>query len=132
MIVSDGATLEKYKKYTIINILNYYVKYSVLFMKRQATLFPKQKNALKVMGENIKLARKRRKLTQKLISERTGLSRVTLGKIEKGEGSVSIGHYQVVLAVLNLENDFSKVAQDDELGRKIQDAKLLKGKPDGN
>jgi len=101
-------------------------------MNRQATLFPKQENALKIMGENIKLARKRRKLTQKLISERTGLSRVTLGKIEKGVSSVSIGHYQVVLAVLNLENDFSKVAQDDELGRKIQDAKLLKGKSNGN
>jgi len=99
---------------------------------RKATLFPKQKNALNVLGENIKLARKRRKLTQKLIAERTGLSRVTLGKIEKGEGSVSIGHYQIVLAVLNLENDFSKVAQDDELGRKIQDAKLLKGNHDGN
>ena len=75
---------------------------------RHATLFPKQKDALKVMGENIKLARKRRTLTQTLISERTGLSRVTLGRIEKGEGSVSIGHYQVVLAVLNLENDFSQ------------------------
>ena len=93
---------------------------------RRATLFPKQKNALKILGENIKLARKRRRLTQKLISERTGLSRVTLGKIERGEGSVSIGHYQVVLGVLNLENDLSKVAQDDELGRKIKDAALLK------
>lgn len=99
---------------------------------RHATLFPKQKDALKVMGENIKLARKRRTLTQTLISERTGLSRVTLGRIEKGEGSVSIGHYQVVLAVLNLENDFSQVALDDALGRKIQDAALLKDKPDGN
>lgn len=99
---------------------------------RKSTLFPRQKIALNILGENIKLARKRRKLTQKLISERTGLSRVTLCKIEKGEGSVSIGHYQVVLAVLNLENDFSKVALDDELGRKIQDAKLLKGNYDGN
>lgn len=92
---------------------------------RRAVLFPKQKDSLRVLGENIKLARKRRKLTQKLISERTGLSRVTLGRIEKGEGSVSIGHYQVVLAVLNLEGDFSKVALDDTFGRKLQDIKLL-------
>jgi len=76
--------------------------------KRRATLFPKQKDALKILGENIKLARKRRKLTQKLVSERTGLSRVTLGKIERGEGSVSIGHYQVVLGVLNLVTSDSR------------------------
>jgi len=97
---------------------------------RRAVLFPKQKGCLKKLGENIKLARKRRKLTQKLISERTGLSRVTLGRIEKGESSVSIGHYQIVLAVLNLEDDFSKVALDDKFGRKLQDIKLLKGQPD--
>ena len=100
--------------------------------KRQATLFPRQKNVLKILGENIKLARKRRKLTQKLISERTGLSRVTLGKIEKGEGSVSIGHYQIVLSALNLGDEFAKVAENDELGRKLQDIKLLKGQSRGD
>ena len=41
---------------------------------RRAVLFPKQKDSLRVLGENIKLARKRRKLTQKLISERTGVN----------------------------------------------------------
>ena len=81
-----------------------------------------------MLGENIKLARKRRKLTQQIISDRTGISRVTLRKIENGEPTVSIGHYLSVLGVLGLAEDLAKVAQDDELGRKLQDAKLLSAK----
>jgi transcriptional regulator with XRE-family HTH domain len=93
--------------------------------KRKAVLFPKQKKVLAQLGENIKLARKRRKLTQLQLNERTGISRVTLRKIEKGDAGVSIGHYLAVLAVLNLADDLAKVALDDEFGRRLQDAKLL-------
>ena len=93
--------------------------------KRKAILFPKQKEVLSLLGENIKLARKRRKLTQVQLNERTGISRVTLRKIEKGDAGVSIGHYLSVLAVLNLADDFAKVAEDDAFGRRLQDAQLL-------
>ncbi len=78
------------------------------------------------MGERIKLATKRRGFTQRLIAERTGLSHPTLRKIERGDPTVSIGHYVVVLSVLGLVEDLDKVALDDELGRKLQDIKLLK------
>lgn len=77
-----------------------------------------------MLGENIKLAYKRRKYTQSLIAERTGLSRLTVRKIEQGDPTVSIGHYVAVLGVLGLVEDFAKVASDDELGRKLQDIKL--------
>lgn len=93
--------------------------------KRRAIIFPRQQKILKTLGENIKLARKRRELTQQLISERTGISRVTLRKIENGDAGVSIGHYLTVLAALNLAEDLANVAQDDAFGRKLQDAKLL-------
>ena len=96
--------------------------------RRKAVVFPRQQQILNVLGENIKLARKRRKLTQQIISDRTGISRVTLRKIENGEPTVSIGHYFSVLGVLGLAEDLAKVAQDDELGRKLQDAKLLSAK----
>ncbi|EDN71342.1 transcriptional regulator [Beggiatoa sp. PS] len=99
-----------------------------MYKRRQAIIFPRQRNILNCLGENIKLARKRRTLTQKQISERTGLSRVTIRKIENGDAGVSIGHYLVVLAVLHLADDLAKVAQDDEFGRRLQDAKLLAGK----
>jgi transcriptional regulator with XRE-family HTH domain len=92
---------------------------------RSAIVFPKNRRVLEQLGESIKLACKRRGYTQILISERTGLSRLTVRKIEKGDPGVSIGHYLAVLSVLGLANDIAKVAQDDELGHKLQDIKLM-------
>jgi transcriptional regulator with XRE-family HTH domain len=92
---------------------------------RAAVIFPKHRQVLEQLGENIKLACKRRAYTQLLISERTGLSRLTIRKIEKGDPTVSIGHYLAVLNVPGLVDDFARVAADDELGRKLQDIKLL-------
>ncbi len=93
--------------------------------KRSAVVFPKNQKILAQLGENIKLAYRRRGYTQVLISERTGLSRLTIRRIEQGDPTVSIGHYVLVLSVLGLVEDFAKVASDDELGRKLQDIKLL-------
>jgi len=93
--------------------------------KRSALVFPKNQKALSLLGENIKLACKRRGYSQMLISERTGLSRLTVRKIEQGDSTVSIGHYVAVLSVLGLVEDIAKVASDDVLGRKLQDIKLL-------
>lgn len=86
---------------------------------------PKIKRYLATLGENIKLARLRRKLSTQQISERAGISRPTLSAIEKGQPNVSIGLYLQVLFVLGLAEDIVKVASDDELGRKLQDAKLI-------
>ncbi len=80
---------------------------------------------LHVAGENIKLARLRRRLRSTQVAERAGLSRTTLVAIEKGAGSVAIGAYLQVLFVLGLEKDFLKIGADDALGRKLQDAKLI-------
>ena len=76
------------------------------------------------MGENIKLARLRRKLTMDQVSERAGISRPTLSSLEKGSPSVSLGIILQVLLVLGLEKDILLLAKDDTLGRKIQDADL--------
>lgn len=88
-------------------------------------LLPRFLKILEQLGENIKLARKRRKLTTIQVSERAGIDRTTLYHIEKGNPRVSIGAYFNVLRVLNLHEDFLKLAADDELGRKLQDLKLL-------
>jgi len=94
-------------------------------MKRKAVLLPKVKRILSEFGENIKLARLRRKLSLVQVAERANMSRTTLSGIEKGSESISIGSYISVLQVLGLEKDLLNVAADDVLGRKIQDAKLI-------
>ena len=100
--------------------------------KRQAIVFPVNARALSLLGENITIATKRRGYTQSLIAERTGLSRLTVRRIQEGSPSVSIGHYVAVLGVLGLVDDLTQVARDDELGRKLQDIKLMKGKAGGS
>jgi len=91
--------------------------------RKKQTLFPKHLILLEQMGENIKLARKRRKLTAIQVAERADIVRTTLYQIEKGNPSVAIGAY---FNVLSLQDDFLKLAADDELGRKLQDLELLK------
>jgi len=95
--------------------------------KRQ-TLFPKHLKILQELGENIKLARKRRRLTTIQVSERARIDRTTLYQIEKGAPSVSMGAYFNVMRVLGLQDDFLKLASDDKQGRTIQDLDLLGGK----
>ncbi len=92
---------------------------------KKQILFPQFQKTLDQLGENIKLARKRRKLTTIQVAERAGIDRTTLYQIEKGNPSVSIGSYFNVLRVLGLHDDFLKLAADDEFGRKLQDLKLI-------
>ena len=93
--------------------------------KKAAIIMPKTGEILEQMGEQIKLARLRRKLSAQLIAERAGISRQTLNAIEKGSSTVAIGSYAAVLHALNnLDTDFLLVAKDDEFGRKLQDLEL--------
>ena len=88
-------------------------------------LFPKHQKIMEQIGENIKLARKRRKLTMVQVAERAGIDRTTLYQIENGNQKVSIGAYFNVMRVLGLQDDFLKLAADDDFGRKLQDLELL-------
>ena len=92
---------------------------------RKVILLPKVEKILAEAGENIKLARLRRKLSTEQVAERANISRPTLWNIEKGAGSVAIAAYAQVLFVLGLEKDLLKLAGEDPLGRKLQDANLL-------
>ena len=80
---------------------------------------------LTAMGEQIRLARLRRKYSVKLIAERAGISRATLWKVEKGDAGVAIGIYAKVLAAIGLTEDITLLARDDTLGHFLQDAELL-------
>ena len=90
---------------------------------KQAFL-PKHKRILKQVGEQIRLARLRRQLSAEQVAERAGLSRNTLYLLEKGSSSSSIATLFRILIVLGMENDYLQIAKDDELGRRLEDAKL--------
>lgn len=95
-------------------------------MGRQAKpLLPRLQQYLTEAGENIRLARLRRKLSTTQIAERAAISRTTLVAVEKGAPNVSIGIYVQVLFTLGLEKTILRVAEDDVLGRKLQDAGLV-------
>jgi transcriptional regulator with XRE-family HTH domain len=95
-------------------------------MKRtKYILLPRLTKILQELGEDIKLARLRRKLSAEQVSERAGISRSTLWQIEKGKPGVSMGYYAQVLFVLGLEKSLSSMVADDVLGRKLQDAEIL-------
>lgn len=92
--------------------------------RKTSQIPPSLENILKTVGENIRLARLRRKITSEMLAERAGMGRATLRKIEKGESSVTMGAYASVLFCLGLEKDLLAIGRDDVLGRKLQDAEL--------
>ena len=86
--------------------------------------FPTEQRLLEAFGERLRLARKRRRLAMQTVAARAGVSRQTLYNAENGDASVTLGTYMRVLAVLGLERDLERVADDDPLGRRLQDQAL--------
>jgi transcriptional regulator with XRE-family HTH domain len=93
--------------------------------REKYSLLPRLTKILERLGEDIKLARLRRRLSTAQVAERAGISRSTLWQIERGLPNVSMGYYAQVLFVLGLEQNLAIMATDDELGRKLQDAEIL-------
>ena len=81
---------------------------------------------LSKVGKDISEARRRRRITIRLMAERAGVSRATIGKIEKGDPTTSIGGYASVLFVLGMLDRLSDVVDvvHDLIGRQLEDEKL--------
>jgi transcriptional regulator with XRE-family HTH domain len=88
------------------------------------SLLPRISRLLEGYGSNLKLARLRRKYSAETVAQRAGISRKTLSKVEQGDPAVALGIYARVMQVLRLEGDLQRLAADDSLGRKLQDANL--------
>jgi len=81
---------------------------------------------LEKVGEDIRYARIRRKFTMGDLSKRSGISRSTLDKVEKGSPSVAIGIYARVLFLLGITGTVRQLADlsNDPISRDIEIGKL--------
>jgi transcriptional regulator with XRE-family HTH domain len=92
--------------------------------ERAESILPGLSRILTGFGERLKVARLRRRYSADMVAQRAGIARATLYRMELGDPGVSLGNYARVLQVLRLEEDLKRVAVDDELGRKLQDAEI--------
>lgn len=92
--------------------------------RKPPVVFPQEQRLLSELGERLRLARKRRKLSNAVVAQRAGVSRTTVYKVEAGDPGATLGAYVRVLAVLGLEDDLNLLAADDRIGRKLQDLAL--------
>ena len=84
----------------------------------------KLEEKMKVVGEQIRLARLRRDLSIAQVAERATCSPVTISRVEKVAPTVAIGIYFRALYALQLDDDILLLAQKDEIGRGLQDLRL--------
>lgn len=82
--------------------------------------------ALRKVGQDINDARRRRRITIKLMAERASLSQATVRKIEKGDPTASIAGYVSILFVLGMVDRLRDLADNshDLLGRRLEEEKL--------
>src|SRR5262245_33073217 len=84
--------------------------------------------ALKKLGQDLRDARKRRRIPMQLAAERASISRVTLSKIEKGDTGVSIVAYAKVIFVLGMTARLAELADPafDTIGLGLEAEQLPK------
>ena len=89
--------------------------------RRTPPTFPAGERQLLALGERLRAARLRRRLSQAVVAARVGVTKQTLAKLEAGRPSTSLATMLRVLQVLGLGTDIDRLAVDDELGRRLQD-----------
>jgi transcriptional regulator with XRE-family HTH domain len=92
--------------------------------KKSPSVFPAGARSLKALGERLRAARLRRRLTQAVVATRIGVSTPTLAQLEAGNPRTSLATLLRLLEVLGLGTDIDRIAVDDELGRRLQDMEL--------
>ena len=91
-----------------------------------ATKLPRKlEENMKVVGEQIRLARLRRNLSRAQVAERAMCSELTEARVERGTPTVAIGIYLRILYALQLEDDVLFIAKDDKLGKELQDINMI-------
>ncbi len=92
--------------------------------KKTAALLPTTDELLSQLGDRLRLARLRRRLSAKQVAERAGMAPMTLRSLERGGSGVTMGAYLSVMQVLGIEKDLDLLGKADPVGRELQDAQL--------
>lgn len=87
-------------------------------------LLPSTNERLRQLGERLRLARLRRRLSAKHVAARAGMAPMTLRSVERGGSGVTIGAYLAVMQVLGVDTDLELLVQADPMGHALQDARL--------
>ncbi len=96
--------------------------------KRTPPSFPHYARLARSLGARIRAARLRRHISQVEMAERMGITRNTLMNLERGALSVGLGVLVRALGVLGLEDDVDRLAGEDEVGRRLADARSTPGR----
>lgn len=92
--------------------------------KKTAALLPSTDELLHQLGDRLRMARLRRRLSAKQVAERAGMAPMTLRSLERGGAGVTMGAYLAVMQVLGIEKDLDLLGKFDPVGRELQDAQL--------
>jgi len=108
-------------------------------MKKRRNLPIPVNRALQKLGHDIRDARRRRRIPVAILAERASISRMTLGKVEKGDPGVSMGTYATVLFALGMGEGLGDLAdarmdavglglEEERLPQRIRRTRTFKGK----
>ncbi|HEX9877873.1 MAG TPA: helix-turn-helix transcriptional regulator [Gammaproteobacteria bacterium] len=89
---------------------------------------PAVKRSLKQLGVDLATARRKRGLTAAMVAERAGVSKSTYLRVEKGDPTVMLGIYAMVLFVLGFGDAFKDVIDPsrDDTGLMLDEERLPK------
>lgn len=94
--------------------------------RRSRPLFPRAQRRLGQLGDRLRLARLRRRIPLVEMAARVGVTRPTYRRLEAGDAAVSLGLLVRVLSALGLEDDIDRLAETDEIGRRLEDISLTR------
>ena len=103
---------------------------------REATLPLPVRRSLRKLGEDLALARRRRRISTASMAERIQISVATLRRLERGDPSVAIGTVAQALLVFNAIDRLAQLLDTvaDEVGLQLMDEavpKRIRNKPLG-
>jgi hypothetical protein len=94
--------------------------------KAQTALPLPVKRALRKLGADISVARRRRKIPTTLMAERAFIDRRSLARVERGDPGVSMAIYATVLFVLGMADRLGELASaaNDPVGQVLAEEQL--------